>query len=212
MDHNLAEMSPTVNISERLSRVVKRKLLVHDGPDLAVLIRPQHLLEPIPRPVEHALERDVPPQREHVGVELRLGPGRVELARQVPDARDEAAKRHTVERLEQRARAAALEDDVCARAARYGQDLVVPGGRAAVVYGVVGAEGAGAREFLVRRGRDDCCEEEGKKKKDVSYPGYGETGTKVDTYEGRETQGRSLLVRPSALAICSPDVETPPVP
>lgn len=149
-------MPSTHQILQRSPPLLEPKHPIHDWLDAMLVVERHNVLEPIPRPVDETLDRDVPRQRQQVKVRPALD-RLVLLAREVADAADEAAKGHALQRPVQGVGAAALKDDVGAAAGRQLHDFVLPLWGRAVVDQVVCAEGFGLLEFVVGRGCHDCC-------------------------------------------------------
>lgn len=146
-------MRSTVQELEGLLGLCKGELPVNHRPDLVLLVELHHLLEPVLRAVENALESNVPPQCQHVhvGPVIRL----VHLAGEISNAVDETAKCDTIEALFQGLRAAGLEDNVCAVVVGVLHHSLFPVGGCAVVDGVVCSELLGLSKFFVGRGSND---------------------------------------------------------
>lgn len=148
-------MLPAKQILQRLLALLKLEHPINNGVNLIFLHKVNQLLKPVPRPIHHPLERNIPRQRQHIDV--RPVPRLILLPREVPDARDYSTVGHAGEGLAEGLGAAALEDDVGAAVVGELHDGLVPVGRLDVVYNVVRAEGLGLFELVVRgRGHDGC--------------------------------------------------------
>lgn len=107
-------MTPTSHILKGLLRLIKSESPIPDGMDLLLRIQFQRLLQSIPRPIPDALERDIPPQRQHVSVDdsVPIGASSIDLAAQVADTGDQTAPFDARETLGQGRGPTLLEDDV----------------------------------------------------------------------------------------------------
>ena len=152
-NNNLSKMTAAKQVLERLIRLFKLPHSIHDRLDLLLVVKPQHPLQLFARPIQNALERDVSLQTQQVCVCPVAGV--VLLARQIANARNQAAETHAVKGFAQSLCATDFNDDVCALVARSSEHGLLPVWRLAVVDSRLGAEVGCALQLLVRRGRHD---------------------------------------------------------
>lgn len=122
--------------------------------DITVLVELDHLLQAIPRSIQHTFQRNIPAQCQDVSIHSITR--RILFTGEVADARDHAAKRHAVEALAKRLRGAVLEDNVGSVAVGELEDFVLPVWICAVIDHAVCTEGFGLLELGVRRACYDC--------------------------------------------------------
>lgn len=140
-------MTTTRQKLERLVRLLEAEHPVHNRLDLMLLVEDVHLLEPILRSVDNALDCDVPAQRQQVDVRAVLC--RIDLPGHVANAVNETTKGDRVEALLEGLRAAGLENDIGSVAVCHAHHFFFPVWLRAVVDGIVGAEGLGLLELSV---------------------------------------------------------------
>lgn len=147
-NHHLPKVTPTLKELEGLFRLHKGKHPIHHGPNLMLLIEADHLLKPILRSINNALQSHRPPQSQEVHIQPVI-PG-IYLAGDVTDAVDETTKCDAIKALSQRLGTTGLEDDIRAVVLSPIHDLFFPVGRGAVVDGIVGAELFGLFQLCIR--------------------------------------------------------------
>lgn len=97
LDDYFPEVAALVYILQGIPRLFRLELAIDDKVGLLLSIQTQHLLEAVLGSIQDTLERDIPRERKHVGIDPATRG--VFLARQVTDGADEAAKRDTLEQL-----------------------------------------------------------------------------------------------------------------